>query len=302
MTCIPKCLSVALITTLLTACMPPQKNPRPDVHGHRGCRGLLPENSLPAFEKAVELGCDFVELDVVMSADGQVIVSHEPWMRGLICTTPEGERIPEEQSRMHNIHRMTVTEIQAYDCGSTPHPDFPEQKHLETFKPTLMEVVEATDEFALLSGSVSPNYNIEIKSDPAWYGIYQPDPTTYARAVIATIDSLGISDRCIVQSFDPAVLEAVHADRPDLATALLVENNDGLEKNLARLSFVPRAYSPHFSQADEGLLKSLRDKDIELVVWTVNAPADIDRMLALGVDGVISDYPDRVMRALESVR
>ena len=252
MTCIPKCLSVALITTLLTACMPPQKNPRPDVHGHRGCRGLLPENSLPAFEKAVELGCDFVELDVVMSADGQVIVCHEPWMRELICTTPDGERIPEEQSRMHNIHRMTVTEIQAYDCGSTPHPDFPEQKHLETFKPTLMEVVEATDEFALLSGSVSPNYNIEIKSDPAWYGIFQPEPTAYALAVIATIDSLGISDRCIVQSFDPAVLEAVHADRPDLATALLVENNDGPGEEPGPSVLRPPGLQPTFQPGRRG--------------------------------------------------
>ena len=155
MTCNAKCLSFALIATLLTACMPPLKNPHPDVHGHRGCRGLRPENSLAAFHKAVALGCDFVELDVVMSADGQVIVSHEPWMRGLICQTPEGDRIPEEQSRMHNIYRMTVSEIERYDCGSTVHPDFPEQQLDEAYKPTLMEAVETTDEFALLNGNVS---------------------------------------------------------------------------------------------------------------------------------------------------
>ena len=117
----------------------------------------------------------------------------------------------------------------------------------------------------------------------------------WSARVIAEIDALGITDRCIVQSFDPAILEVIHAERPDLVLALLVENDDGLRANLSRLTFIPQYYSPHFSQADEGLLKDIRQDGMELVVWTVNKKEDIQRMLDLGVDGIISDYPERVI-------
>lgn len=284
---------------LLSACSPELRNTQPEVHGHRGCRGLLPENTIDGFKKAAELGCDHLELDVVLSGDGQVIVSHEPWLNAAICLGPEGEELTEEQGRSFNLHRMGVDEIQRCDCGSLEQERFPEQDTRRSVKPTLRAVVEAVDEHALLTGVPNPSYNIEIKSDPAWYGIYQPQPAPYASQVIATIDSLGISERCIVQSFDPAILEAVHAERPDLTLALLVENTDDLRTNLARLSFKPAIYSPYFKLANDDLLTALRSMDIELVVWTVNEPADIQQMVKLGVDGIISDYPDRVIAALE---
>ena len=291
-------LYAAIIAAALSACMP-QKNLHPDVHGHRGCRGLLPENTIRAFREAVELGCDFVEMDVVISKDGQVIVSHEPWMDHTICMDPDGSRIPEAEERGHNIYHMTVMEIQQYDCGSLEHPRFPEQDQRKSVKPTLREVVEDVDEHALMSSVGAPSYNIEIKSDPALYGTFQPGPEEFAHAVIETVDSLGISERCIIQSFDPAILEAVHAERDDLLVALLVENDLGVAENLARLSFKPNIYSPQFSMANEAMLKNLRERDIELVVWTVNEVPDIMRMLDLGVDAIISDYPDRVIKLVE---
>lgn len=287
-------LATALLLTT-TACMT-TPNPLPDVHGHRGCRGLLPENSIAAFRKAVELGCDHIELDVVLSGDGQVIVSHEPWMNAAICLGPDEEPLTEEQGRAFNLYHMTVSEIQRFDCGSLEQERFPDQDQRPAVKPTLREVVEILDEHALMNGSASPSFNVEIKSDPAWYGIYQPQPKDYVRAVIATIDSLGLAERCIVQSFDPAVLEVMYAERPDITLAFLVENSDGLEKNLARLSFRPAIYSPSFELVNEALLTELRKRDIELVVWTVNEEADIRRMLDLGVDGIISDHPDRAIR------
>jgi len=291
---------LAALTALALASCTPMVNPHPDVHGHRGCRGLLPENSLPAFLKAVDLGCDFLELDVVLTGDGEVLVSHEPWMSGEICVTPDRQRIPPDTERSINLYRMTLAEIQRYDCGSREHPDFPDQAKRKVHKPTLREVVEAADEHALLSGMVAPSYNIEIKSEPAWYGTYQPDPGTYARRVIDEIDGLGIGGRCIVQSFDPAILEAVHAERPRIPLAFLVENADGLKANLARLTFKPAIYSPWYGLVDKKLLEKLREADIELVVWTVNGKKDIRRMLELGVDGIISDFPDRVVREMEA--
>lgn len=286
-----------LLVTLSSACM--THNSHPEVHGHRGCRGLLPENTLPAFTRATELGVDYLELDVVISGDGQVVVSHEPWMSHSICLRPNGDSISETDERSLNLFKMTAAEIRTYDCGSLEQADFPEQDQVKAYKPILREVVEMADEHALLSGVPAPGYSIEIKSDPALYGTHQPAPAEFVRIVLEAIDSLGLADRCILQSFDPAVLEVVHAERPDITVALLVENQIGWKENLKRLSFEPDIYSPWFGLIDAKDVEKLHDKNVEVVVWTVNEAADIRAVMALGVDGIISDYPDRVMLALE---
>lgn len=284
---------------LLTACshMPPSI---PDVHGHRGARGLLPENSIPGFLKAVELGCDYLELDVVLSGDDEVIVSHEPWMSARICLTPDDQPIDPAAEKDHNLFHMTVLDIQQYDCGSLEHPGFPKQKQVAASKPTLHQVVEAADEHALLNGFLSPSYNIEIKSDPAWYGTYQPAPEVLAARVVREIDALDVAGRCIVQSFDLAVLKAINADRDDLPLALLVETSNGPDNDLGRLGFTPDIYSPHFSIVTRELATQVHELGMDLVVWTVNEEADIRRMLDIGVDGIISDHPERVFAILES--
>ena len=275
-----------------------QQNLHPDVHGHRGARGKHPENSISGFLYAIEKGCDFLEMDVVVTADRQVVLSHEPWMEPRICLDPEGKRNPAENGKDHNIYRMTLDEVQHFDCGSLTDPRFPDQKQTVAFKPSLAQLVEEADEHALLSGMTMPSFNIEIKSDPAWYGIFQPEPAEYARIVIGAIDSLGIGPRCIIQSFDPAILEEVHKQSEALPIALLVEKSTGLVSDLQKLSFKPQIYSPEFHLVDEALLIELRKLDIELLVWTVNERSDIERMLDIGVDGIISDYPERVIDLL----
>jgi glycerophosphoryl diester phosphodiesterase len=289
-------LGVALVALLLNSCTV-QENINTEVHGHRGSRGLLPENTIPSFLRAIELGCDYIELDVVLTKDGQVVISHEPWMEPTICNDPQGNEITD--GKAHNIYRMTLAEVQRYDCGSRPHPRFPEQEQLAAFKPSLRELVEVADEHAFAHGLMNPSFNIEIKSDPQWYGTFQPEPVAYVDAVLATIDSLGIADRTIIQSFDPKILEAMHAQAEHIKLALLVENKDSLKKNLKRLTFTPAIYSPWYGLVDKKLVEKLREQDIELLVWTVNDPRDIGRMLDLGVDGIISDYPDRVIRMIE---
>lgn len=260
----------------------------------------MPENTVPAFLHAAELGCDWLELDVVLTGDGQVLVSHEPWMSARICLTPAGDSLTQEQGRALNIYRMSLAEAQAFDCGSRPHPDFPEQHLQRHHKPTLREVVEAVEEHILMNGLSPVSYNIEIKSRPEWYGVYQPQPGEMTRTVLNEIDALGISERCLLQSFDPAILEAAHVQDPNLLLALLVENEDGLEKNLARLSFTPQVYSPWFPLVDARTARRLRELDISLVVWTVNDLADMQRMVGLGVDGIISDHPERVLELLDA--
>lgn len=272
---------------------------RPEIHGHRGCRGDLPENTVEGFLKAMDLGCEWIEMDVVITGDEQVLVSHEPWMDHRICRTPDGDSITEAQAHELNIFHMTTAEAQRFDCGSVPHPDFPDQERRKTFKPTLRQVVEAVEEKAADEGSLNIGFNIEIKSEPALYGTYQPEPARFVALVLAQIDSLAIGDRSIIQSFDPLILEEVHKADETLPLALLVDNKDGLEANLKRLTFTPTHYSPHHKLVDKSLVKDLQERDIALLVWTVNDKDDLKRMIKLGVDGVITDHPAKAIALLE---
>lgn len=293
-------LIAAMAAIALMAACTHEPMMRPEVHGHRGCRAVLPENTVQGFLKAADLGCDWLEMDVVITGDGEVLVSHEPWMEHRICRTHAGDSITGAEERNFNIHRMTVAEVQTFDCGSAPHPDFPEQENRPAVKPTLRQVVEAVDEHVLQDGTPSPGYSIEIKSDPALYGTHQPLPEAFAARVLAEIADLGIEQRCVVQSFDPAVLEAVHLLNEELPTSLLVENNDGLDANLQRLSFTPTYYSPNHQLVDKALVDRLAERDIGLLAWTVNDKDDMHRMIDLGVSGIITDDPGRLITLLDA--
>jgi glycerophosphoryl diester phosphodiesterase len=295
----PHLLYIASALSLLASACGTDHMAPPDVHGHRGCRALMPENTVAGFLKAAELGCTWMEMDVVLTSDGQVLVSHEPWMDHRICRTPQGDSITPEQERSFNIFRMTTAEAQAFDCGSAQHPDFPEQENAPAHKPTLQEVVEALDDYATENGFGTIGFNIELKSEPELYGSFQPAPEPFAKAVLAAIEDLNIADRLILQSFDPALLEVIHDAEPGIRLSLLVENSDGVETNLKRLSFMPAIYSPDFALLDAGVVETLHARDIEVAAWTVNEDADIRRVIALGVDVIITDRPDRVLLALD---
>lgn len=296
-----RCLTVLAVLLSFTACRMSTLPDRPEVHGHRGCRALVPENTIAGFLHAAELGVEHLEMDVVVSADGEVVVSHEPWMDHRICLTEEGERITASQERSHNIYRMDLGQVQSYDCGSLAHPDFPAQNTAPAYKPTLDEVVNAVEQGAAMNGWGNQSYNIEIKSDPALYRSMQPMPAELARIVLEKIDALGIADRCILQSFDPAVLIAVREIDDDIPLALLVENDLGAKANLARLPFVPEYYSADLRLVDSTVVDFLRKQDVLPLVWTVNDTADMQRMIRLGVDGIITDRPDVLMRILDEL-
>lgn len=266
-----------------------------DVQGHRGARGLLPENTVPAFLKALELGVTTLELDVVITHDRQVLVSHEPYLSAEICLLPDGSPMPEDVGKLHNIYLLTYEEIRQYDCGSKPHPRFPEQTNLPAPKPLLSEVIDAVEKHRRQHNLAPVHYNVEIKSSPEGDGVYHPEPEPFVQLVVAVLQEKKILERSNIQSFDVRPLQMCRQLYPGLPLALLVENQDGPEENLRRLGFTPAIYSPFFKLVDEHLLALARQQQMRLIPWTVNEPEDIRRMLAFGVDGIISDYPDRVL-------
>ena len=304
--------ALALALVLLTGCAgtgQPQTparsgdglaHPTIDLQGHRGARGLLPENTIPSFKKALDYGVTTLELDVVVSADSQVVVSHEPWFSSAICTDPAGRRIAHEDERSFNIFTMPYDSIRAFDCGSIGNPNFPGQEAVAVGKPLVDDVLVELERYVSETGRPQPVYNIEVKSRPEFDGTFTPEPATFARLVHDAIVRHGVADRTVVQSFDPRALQAMRNIDGDIKLALLVDNDLGLPENLERLGFTPDVYSPHQRLVDEELVSAAHDNGMEVIPWTINEPDAMQRLLDLGVDGLITDYPDRAAEVLEA--
>ncbi|MDF2159024.1 glycerophosphodiester phosphodiesterase family protein [Algoriphagus sp. CAU 1675] len=262
-----------------------------DMQGHRGARGLMPENTIPAMIKALELGSTRLEVDLAISKDGEVIVSHEPYMNPLICWDPEGAEILSDD-KSHNIYQMTYQEIQTYDCGSKIHPGFPQQVKFHVTKPRLKDVFAVVDQYADNFGYLKPNYNIEIKSSPEGDGVYHPEVGEFSEIVLKLIqETIGL-ERVNIQSFDFRVLQYLHKKHPDVELAMLVSNAAEYEKQLEELGFQPEIYSPHFSALSKEAVQVLHERGMKIVPWTVNTAEQMNALLDMGVDGIITDYPN----------
>ena len=273
-----------------------------DLQGHRGARGLAPENTIPAFRRALEIGVTTLEMDVVIAGDGTVVVSHEPWMATEKCLTPEGERFANGKRR--NIYEMTYADVATYDCGSLKLDDFPEQVPTAAPKTRLRDVVQMAEFYTQKHDRPPVFYNIEVKSRPEWDGRFHPEPRTFVERVLAVVTDEEVAPRTTLQSFDPRSLEAVHRQNAAVRTALLVGwmEDDGVDGNLDALSFTPDIYSPAARLVDGTLVTAVHDQGMKLIPWTVNEPATMRRLLRLGVDGLITDYPDRGRTVLQAAR
>jgi len=269
-----------------------------DVQGHRGCRGLKPENSLPAFEHALELGVTTLELDVVITADSQVVVSHEPFLSHEICSDTSGKRITEAQDKSFNIYKMTYEQLQQFDCGLQPHPRFPNQEKLAVTKPLLRTVIEQANAKAKELNRPLPYFNIETKCTPAGDTIFHPTPGIFTDLLVSVMMETGITERATLQSFDVRTLHYAHQHYPDIQLVLLVENKLGTKANLAELGFTPAVYSCDYNLLTEKDVVELQQQSMQVIPWTVNDTTDMSRLLDWGVDGIITDYPDRLMNLL----
>jgi glycerophosphoryl diester phosphodiesterase len=281
--------------------LPPQyfmaQNTNFDWQGHRGARGLLPENTIPAFLKALDLGVTTLELDLAVSADSQLIVSHEPWLSHEICSRPDGKPVAsKKEADSLKIWHLTAAEIAQYDCGSRGNKRFAEQQAMATHKPTLTEMVEAVKKYCGEKKRPLPYFNIEIKSDPKMDGIFTPSVSAFVKLTLDALNTLKIKDVSNLQSFDPRALEEIHKMDKTVRIALLVENLKGLTYNLGLLTFKPDIYSAYFKLITKGVVKKCHKKGIKVIPWTVNEVADMKAMMDIGVDGIITDYPNRAIK------
>ena len=287
--------------------------PKFDIQGHRGARGLRPENTIPAFLMALDSGVTTIELDVAITKNRQVVVSHEPWMSSEICLDPSGKAIPKKEETKHNIYQMNYDDVQQYDCGSKGNERFPEQQKIKVFKPLLSDVIIAVENHIKNFSIYEVDYNIEIKSLPQGDKKFHPTPQEYSELVFDLVDQYIPLDRLVIQSFDFRVLKYWHETHPEVRLAALVENKKSVDQNLTALGFIPSVYSPDFKLLTNESVEYLHTNMISLpesieqktsttsqklrvIPWTVNEIEDMLVLKGMGVDGFITDYPNRAAK------
>jgi glycerophosphoryl diester phosphodiesterase len=265
-----------------------------DKEGHRGCRGLMPENTIPAYLKAIDLRVTTLEMDAVITKDKQVVMSHEPFFNHEITTKPDGTYVTQAEEKSLNIYHMTYEETRRYDVGTKPNPRFPKQQKIKATKPLLRDVIDSVETYAAKNGKEPLYYNIETKCTAATDNLYHPPPGEFVELLMAIIKEKKIEKRVIIQSFDIRSLQYLHKNYPTIKTSLLIEGFDkrSFALQLKDLGFVPTIYSPEYSLVTPLLVKQCHDMGIKLIPWTVDEKKEIDSLKNLGVDGIITDYPD----------
>jgi glycerophosphoryl diester phosphodiesterase len=265
-----------------------------DKQGHRGCRGLMPENTIPAMLNAIGYGVTTLEMDISITKDKKVILSHEPFFSHEITTKPDDNFIEKKDELSFNIYKMNYDEVKNYDVGLKPHPRFPKQEKMKVSKPLLSEVIDAVNTDMMTRRRPFPLYNIETKTMPATDNIFHPAPAEFVELLMAVIKEKRIEEITTIQSFDFRTLQYLHRHYPEMKTAMLIENTDkrSLDEQIKALGFTPTICSPAYQLVNAELIKKCHEKKIKIIPWTVNDKAKIEELKKMGVDGIITDYPD----------
>ena len=286
-------ITLALVLLSATGTFAQVYIPMFDLQGHRGARGLRPENSIPAFLLALDSGVTTVELDLAITKDKQIVVSHEPWMSSSICFQPDGSEIAAGGEKSFNIYELNYEDVRKFDCGSKGNEKFPEQVRMKAVKPLLKDVIIAIEHHIKSHSLYEVDYNIEIKTTPSGDGKFHPSPEVFSDLVYNLIDQYLPLERVVIQSFDFRVLKYWHEKYPDVRLSALIENTRTVDANLKTLGFKPSVYSSHFKLLTKEKVEYLQKLKIRVIPWTVNETSDMQRLLQWKVDGFITDYPDR---------
>jgi glycerophosphoryl diester phosphodiesterase len=287
---------VLLFVLVSVTCSAQIYMPRFEVQGHRGARGLKPENTIPAFITALDSGVMTLEMDVVITKDKQVILSHEPFMSASICLDTAGRPISEKDEKKYNIYEMTYAEVSKYDCGSRGNEKFLQQEKIALSKPLLRDVIVAVEDHIKSSTLYEVDYNIEIKSSPDGDKKFHPSVEEYSDLVYRVVNDYLPLERVVIQSFDFRVLRYWKKKYPHIRLAALVENIKSIESNLADLGFNPSIYSPYYKLLSKDKVTQLHKRKIRVIPWTVNDEKEMLALKGMGVDGFITDYPDRARK------
>ena len=303
------CPLTALAVLLLSGCAQTF-----DLQAHRGGRGLMPENTLAAFGRALETGVSTLELDIGITADGVPVISHDPALNPVLARDAQGAWIkgPGPLIRSLTLEQLQQFDVGRIDPGSDYARQFPQQQARDGEKvPTLASLFTLVRE----RGATHVRFDIETKLFPN-HPEASVGPDAFVATLLPVIRQAGMVRRVMIQSFDWRTLQLVQQQEPGIPTAYLTAQTPDadnvanpawtagmLRQNHASVPHMVKAsggavWSPLFSDLDEAAVKTTHALGLKVVPWTVNDPADMDRLIAWGVDGIITDYPDRLRQAL----
>ena len=261
---------------------------------HRGGRGLMPENTIMAMKKAMDLGVTTLEMDTHITGDNQVVLSHDEYLNPLFTLTPEGKEITKEASKQLILYKMPYEELRKYDVGSKYYSKFPEQLKVKAQIPLLSAVIDSVQQYAKEKGMKQPFYNIETKMGKDGDNLLNPAPEVFVKLLMDVIRAKKISPYVVIQSFDVRTIQYLHKQYPELRTSYLVDKGN-LEDNLKKLGYTPFIYSPAYKLVDAELVKQCHERNMKVIPWTPNTREEIAQLKSLGVDGIISDYPNMLV-------
>lgn len=262
--------------------------------GHRGARGLMPENTIIAMQKGIEAGANVIEVDVYTTKDGKVLVAHDPFVNTKFTLTADGKEIPPKEARKLIFHQMNYEDIRPFDVGSKPYDAFPEQQKVKTYMPLLDELIDSVEAFTKANNLPPIIYNIELKTSPRYDSLhYNTTPEDMVDAVMEVVKRSNIGNRFYIQSFDFRPLQYVHKKYPGVVIGFLTgDKTMSLEDNLKKLGFKPHLYSPEYRLVTKEMAATCKKQGMKLVPWTVNTPEEMKQLIELGVNGIITDYPN----------
>lgn len=280
---VPIDMFARILALLFWAVVSTQAAPRILVHGHRGARAIYPENTIPAFEYAIKAGADVLEMDVAVTQDDVLVISHDPHLNPEICKGPQPNAL---------IRSLTLEQVRQYDCGALKNPRFEKQHPVPgTRIPTLDEVLG-------LSSRGSFEYNIETKIFSG-HPDYTPAPEVFAKLMLDQIRQHKLEARAIVQSFDFRTLNAMRRLAPEIRLSALYEGNPRSFVEIAHEAGGAQIVSPDFPLVTREQVQAAHAAKLQVVPWTANAPADWDKLIEAGVDAIISDDPAALLAYLK---
>lgn len=292
--------SFSIAIFILFSCKTAQKNsasaqfPAFYKEGHRGTRGLMPENTIPSMKKAIEVGANIIEVDIYITKDSQVLIAHDPMVNVNHTLYEDGREIAKEEAKQYVWRQMNYPDIRRFDVGSKPYNGWPQQQKIKTYMPLLGELIDSVEEFTAARKLPPVIYNIEVKTSPRFDSLgYNAGPEEMIKRVMDVVNSKKIGKRFYIQSFDVRPLQEVHKKYPGVAIGFLTDSKTAsVEYNLAQLGFTPAIYSPHYKLVTAEVVTACRQHKMKLVPWTVNTLEEMKALVKLGVDGIITDYPN----------
>lgn len=263
-----------------------------DVQGKAGARGIMPENTIQGMLKALDLGVTTLEMDAVISKDKQVVLSQEPYFNNEISLMPNGKAITFKDQKNYNIYKMDYEQVKKFDVGSKVHARFPGQMKFKAYKPLLSETIDAVEAYVQENRLARPVYNIETKTIKNGDNEFHPEPAEFVDLIMEVVNAKKISKRVIIESFDMRTLQYLHEKYPKIQTSLLIDEKEPFEDYITKLGFKPTIYSPYSVLVGKGLVDRCHEMGIKIIPWTVNTIKDLKYFMSLGVDGVITDFPN----------